>query len=316
MSSDSCSSDAESETSSADADGAVCYPSCEEEEKGELDAETETADLRPGGQTSRCCGCGAVEPDACLGRPSMAPRSAGAKVYSSGSTPCSRALASQVRVSALQTSRVHGRSTTGTPWIFARRLKATKEANETFLSWCREWISESYGVEIGALHAARTEPHIVKYNHELHAGFKGIGTHQDGSFATVVMALSEASDYRGGGTYFPHLGDTVELALGEVLLFQGQCGPYSAPHRAQPISAGRRLLYLAFFSLKTTKARPNKKKKKRRPKARSEAEGEEAKLQHTVQERGRCASARRANTRHPRRIHPVPLEILRTGAGV
>jgi hypothetical protein len=41
-------------------------------------------------------------------------------------------------------------------------------------------------------------------------------------------------------------------ALGEVLLFQGQCGPYSAPHRAQPISAGRRLLNLAFFSLKTS----------------------------------------------------------------
>ena len=41
-------------------------------------------------------------------------------------------------------------------------------------------------------------------------------------------------------------------ALGEVLLFQGQCGPYSAPRRAQPISAGRRLLNLAFFSLKTS----------------------------------------------------------------
>ena len=95
-------------------------------------------------------------------------------------------------------------------------------------------------------------------------------------------------------------------ALGEVLLFQGQCGPYSAPHRAQPISAGRRLLYLAFFSLKTTKARP--KKKNRRPKAKSEAEGEETDIQHTAQERGRCASARRANTRHPRRVHPVPLE--------
>lgn len=304
MSSDSCSSDAESDTSSADADRAVCYPVRDKEEMVEAETETET-ELAPSGQISRCCGCGAVEPDACLGRPSMAPRSAGAKVYSSGSTPCSRALASQVRVSALQTSRVHGRSTTGTPWIFARRLKATKEANETFLGWCREWISESYGVEIGALHAARTEPHIVKYNHEAHSAFKGIGTHQDGSFATVVMALSEASDYRGGGTYFPHLGDTVELGLGEVLLFQGQCGPYSAPHRAQPISAGRRLLYLAFFSLKTTKARP-KKKKKRRPKARSEAEGEEADIiQEKGQERGRSASARRATIRHPRRVHPT-----------
>ena len=107
-----------------------------------------------------------------------------------------------------------------------------------------------------------------------------------------------------------------------MLLFQGQCGPYSAPHRAQPISAGTRLLYLAFFSLKTTKARPKKKTlKKRRPKldtkAKSEAgqgetegemEGDAAEMQHTVQERGRCASARRAKMRRPRRVHPVPLE--------
>ena len=152
-----------------------------------LEAETEPALLAPGGQI--CC-CGAVEPSACLGRPSMTPRSAGAKVFSSASTPCSRALASQVRTCALQTSRVHGRSTTGTPWIFARRLKATKEANEIFLAWCREWISESYGVETCALHAARTEPHIVKYNHELHSGFKGIGTHQDGSLRPLGLTLT------------------------------------------------------------------------------------------------------------------------------
>ena len=127
MTSDSCSSDAESETSSADADGAICHPACngncrdgsvyrdgsvchptsDDEDMGELEAETETAELASGGQI--CC-CGAVEPSACLGRPSMTPRSAGAKVFSSASTPCSRALASQVRTCALQTSRVHGRS--------------------------------------------------------------------------------------------------------------------------------------------------------------------------------------------------------------
>ena len=65
--------------------------------------------------------------------------------------------------------------------------------------------------------------------------------------------------YSGGGTYFPHLGDTVDLEMGEVLIFQGQAGPYAAPHRAVPISRGARILYLAFFTLK----KPKRKKRRR-----------------------------------------------------
>ena len=110
-------------------------------------------------------------------------------------------------------------------------------------------------MEADAIRAPRTEPHIVKYSHSLHSKFKGIGTHQDGSFVTVIMAVSEHDEYSGGGTYFAHLDQTVRLGMGELLLFQGRQGPYSAPHRAQPIASGKRVLYLAFFKLRRRKAK-------------------------------------------------------------
>ena len=174
-------------------------------------------------------------------------------MFASDSTLCSRALASEVKREALRTVRAHGRSSTGTPWIYARRIGALKEHNKVFLEWCRSWIDELYGVDVATIRSPRTEPHIVKYDHRLHAHFQGIGTHQDGSFVTCIMALSEEEEYDGGGTYFPHLAQTVHLGMGQVLLFQGQEGPFSAPHRAQPITRGKRVLYLAFFKLRKKK---------------------------------------------------------------
>jgi hypothetical protein len=196
------------------------------------------------------------------GRPSMLPCQAGAQVFSSGSTPCSRELAAQIEAAALSTSRVHGRSTTNTPWIYARRLNI-RHQRRLFMSWCREWIETLYGADSSRVRAARHEPHIVKYDHSLHQGFKGIGTHQDDSFVTCIMGLSPPTSYSGGGTYFPHLEETVRLGPGEVLLFQGQQGVFSAPHRAQPISGGKRVLLIAFFKLRTKR----KTKRRKRPKA-------------------------------------------------
>ena len=194
-------------------------------------------------------------------RPEMAPCQAGAKVFVSGSTPSSQLLAAAVKEAALQTTRVHGTSSVGTPWVYARRLSALRSQNKIFLAWCRSWIKEKFDVDATAIRAPRTEPHIVKYTHSVQSQFKGLGTHQDGSFVTCIMALSEANEYSGGGTYFPHLSQTVSLGMGEVLLFQGQQGPYSAPHRAVPIASGKRVLYLAFFKLRKQK----KKKKKGGP---------------------------------------------------
>ena len=32
---------------------------------------------------------------------------------------------------------VHGLSSTGTPWLFARKIKALKQHNKQFLAWCK-----------------------------------------------------------------------------------------------------------------------------------------------------------------------------------
>ena len=238
------------EASATDDDVAGCTSPArmsDAEMSGSSDSEAEEDPPEPC-DSANLCRCVGV----CSGRPTMRPCSAGAKVFSSQSTPCSRALASTVRGLAASVTKTHGVSTTGTPWLYARRLRGAKSANGLFLSWCREWISELYGIDSASLHAARTEPHIVKYNHanQTKLKFEGIGTHQDGSFATCIMAVSDPVAYSGGGTYFPHLGTTVNLGMGDVLLFQGQGGPYAAPHRAVPIASGARVLYLAFFTLK------------------------------------------------------------------
>ena len=57
--------------------------------------------------------------------------------------------------------------------------------------------------------------------------------------------------------------------MGGVLLFQGQQGPFSAPHRAQPISSGKRLLFIAFFKLRKPKIGKKKKKKTKKTKKES-----------------------------------------------
>ena len=223
----------------------------DEDEMGALD------DIKSEGSDDVRSSSSACEDD----RPVMRPCQPGARVFSSMSTHSSRLLAAEVKQVALRTSAVHGTSTTGTPWLYARRLAAIKEQNALFLAWCRSWIEELYGTPCTAVRAPRTEPHIVKYDHKLQSTFKGIGTHQDGSFVTCIMALSEPDEYTGGGTYFPHLAETVRPEMGGVLLFQGMQGPYSAPHRAQPIGSGKRLLYIAFFKLRKVKAVKKKKKK-------------------------------------------------------
>lgn len=236
--------------------------SSEDEDSGEEEDKAEPPmpfALAPG------CSCVQRMHSTCLecdhgGPPSLKPCHAGAQVYSSGSTPCSRELAAQVEEAALRTNRVHGRSTTDTPWLHTRRLPNIRHQRQLFMSWCRQWITSVFGTDSRKVRAARHEPHIVKYDHSLHASFKGIGTHQDDSFVTCIMGLSRADAFSGGGTYFPHLEETIRLGAGEVLLFQGQQGPYSAPHRAQPIGGGKRVLLIAFFKLR------KKRKKRKGPK--------------------------------------------------
>ena len=208
-------------------------------------------------------------------RPMMHPVVPSAQIYSCSSTKYSRSLAADVKFAASKTNRVHGLSSTGTPWLFARKIKALKQHNKQFLSWCRHWIKDVYKMDAKFIKVKLCEPHIVSYDHKKtikkkkkkgKKAFDGIGTHQDGSYCTIIMSCSHTDEYVGGGTFFPHLDLTVRIGEGEVLLFQGVEGPYSAPHRAQPISSGKRCLYLAFFKLRKQKKKKGEKKKKKKEK--------------------------------------------------
>lgn len=234
------------------------------------------------------CGTVSLQSVTDTDRPTMKPITPTAKVFSCKASNFSIELAKDIHAAAMKTNRIHGRSSTGTPWLFARKLIALKQHNKLFLKWCRHWIKEIYKTESHLIHADRvSEPHIVKYNHKKKMkqkkkggkAFDGIGTHQDGSYVTIIMSCSRGSEYSGGGTFFPHLSETVRLELGEILLFQGQEGPYSAPHRAQPISGGERLLYLAFFKLKKKKKSSGVvKKKKKIKKKKKKSKPDEGKM--------------------------------------
>lgn len=188
------STDLEEGCSSGDDAGYSSHYSGEEED---CHPDTCPGEEDVGGKASRECGpasstpesaaAGILRSDGCgcrfeCRRPAVCPIQPCAKVFVCPSTACSRALAVAVKQAAEGTSRIHGHSTAGTPWLYARRVAAIKEQNMLFLRWCRQWVREVYGVCETDICSTRTEPHIVKYQGSSSAKFKGIGTHQDGRF--------------------------------------------------------------------------------------------------------------------------------------
>lgn len=182
----------------------------------------------------------------CDHRPLLTKVGSGAQIFRSNSTASSRAMAIKVLQEAAATNKIHGRHPA--PRLFAQRLEGLKDMNRHFRDWCKDWIAECYHTACSELVLPKVEPHIIKYDGT--SEFTGINIHTDHSFVSVMMGLNDQSDYEGGGTYFPHLDQVVHLDPGEVLVFQGRYGPYSALHRGNSIISGKRALYLAFFQLR------------------------------------------------------------------
>eukprot|EP00928_Gymnodinium_smaydae_P058025 TRINITY_DN41236_c0_g1_i1.p1 TRINITY_DN41236_c0_g1~~TRINITY_DN41236_c0_g1_i1.p1 ORF type:complete len:352 (-),score=57.10 TRINITY_DN41236_c0_g1_i1:196-1251(-) len=85
------------------------------------------------------------------------------------------------------------------------------------------------------------KPFIIRYN----AGGEdaGISLHKDNSDISFIVLLSDPQDFEGGGTSFEAFGQNVlKLRQGEALIFNGQL-----PHRAAPISNGRRYVLSGFI---------------------------------------------------------------------
>ena len=84
------------------------------------------------------------------------------------------------------------------------------------------------------------EPHLVKYTGKDH---RGVCMHTDSADITLNVALSDPSDFDGGGTYFDEIDKTIMLQQGEMIIHLG-----SLKHSGVDITAGVRYILVAFMS--------------------------------------------------------------------
>jgi hypothetical protein len=81
---------------------------------------------------------------------------------------------------------------------------------------------------------------IVKYNEETQ---NKLDLHQDGSFLSINILLSDPKDFEGGGTYFND-GLTAFLEQGDLLVHSGR-----VEHSGLPITKGTRYILVAFVNI-------------------------------------------------------------------
>jgi hypothetical protein len=81
---------------------------------------------------------------------------------------------------------------------------------------------------------------IVKYNEETQ---NKLDLHQDGSFLSINLLLSDTKEFEGGGTYFND-GLTVFLEQGDLLVHSGK-----VEHSGLPITKGTRYIMVAFVNI-------------------------------------------------------------------
>ena len=81
---------------------------------------------------------------------------------------------------------------------------------------------------------------IVKYNEETQ---NKLDLHQDGSFLSINLLLSDPKDFEGGGTYFND-GLTVFLEQGDLLVHSGK-----VEHSGLTITKGTRYIMVSFVNI-------------------------------------------------------------------
>lgn len=81
---------------------------------------------------------------------------------------------------------------------------------------------------------------IVKYNEETQ---NKLDLHQDGSFLSINILLSNPKDFEGGGTYFND-GLTAFLEQGDLLVHSGK-----VEHSGLPITKGTRYILVSFVNI-------------------------------------------------------------------
>ena len=86
-----------------------------------------------------------------------------------------------------------------------------------------------------------TDLFVVKYNEKIQ---NKLDLHQDGSFLSINILLSDTKDFEGGGTYFND-GLTVFLEQGDMVVHSGR-----VKHSGLPVTKGSRYILVAFINLK------------------------------------------------------------------
>ena len=84
---------------------------------------------------------------------------------------------------------------------------------------------------------------VVKYETEKQ---NELGIHTDSSDYTVNIALSDLTDYEGGGVFFEHINQTVSCEIGDMLIHHG-----NLKHAGMKITKGKRYVLVVFLKLKT-----------------------------------------------------------------
>eukprot|EP01100_Stratorugosa_tubuloviscum_P005949 TRINITY_DN25_c0_g2_i1.p1 TRINITY_DN25_c0_g2~~TRINITY_DN25_c0_g2_i1.p1 ORF type:complete len:237 (-),score=112.72 TRINITY_DN25_c0_g2_i1:185-895(-) len=88
----------------------------------------------------------------------------------------------------------------------------------------------------------KDRPYILKYEPDV---ISQMGLHYDNETVTIVVTLSDPTDYEGGGTFFPRWNySTGKPAAGTCIIYPGGV---SHEHKGLKITAGRRYLFLCAF---------------------------------------------------------------------
>ena len=81
---------------------------------------------------------------------------------------------------------------------------------------------------------------VVKYNEQIQ---NKLDLHQDGSFLSINILLSDTKEFEGGGTYFDD-GLTMFLEQGDILVHSGK-----VKHAGLPVTKGTRYIMIAFVTI-------------------------------------------------------------------
>jgi predicted 2-oxoglutarate/Fe(II)-dependent dioxygenase YbiX len=137
-----------------------------------------------------------------------------------------------------------------TGWTTDRHRQATQDIPLAHLGDLGEEIKaalhKSIFPQIAALysleahHLAIKDAFVIKYDTTTQ---RHLPIHRDASLLTLSIALNDASEYQGGGTYFPYINELILLPQAGDLLVH--CGKIQ--HGGYSVSAGKRYLLVCFL---------------------------------------------------------------------